>query len=85
MVITFATTELFVYFQSAEELETESYSTFLWITALAVFCELIAEPFWLFLQILFLVKKRVEIEAISISIRCVVVFLIIYFTDVSVF
>ena len=69
--------------RSAEELEMEQYEAFMAITFLAVVIEILSEPFWIMMQMIFLIKQRVGIEAVSVILRCLVVFLGVFTTNLG--
>ena len=77
--ITFITFYLSITWRSEEENTFENYELFFIIASFAVILEIISEPFWIIMQMLFCIKERVGIEALAMTFKCLSISIFVYF------
>ena len=82
-LISFGTALFFLWARSEEEKNVPDYATFIWMSCGAATLELMAEPFWIQMQMLFLIRQRVRIEGFAMITRCLIVFGGVFFLDLG--
>lgn len=65
--------------RSVEESLVENYENFMLIALFSVVIEILSEPFWIMMQMLFLIKERIQIDGYALIIRCFTIFIFVFY------